>query len=82
MRVAVFTMEGPEIVLVMTVYQAEGGGFRFELEQRPVNDSERQAAQFHSILRYSTAEDAEAEGKRVTALLARGKVDPDVLGTA
>lgn len=82
MRVAVFTMEGPEIVLVMTVHQAEGGGFRFELEQRPVNDSGRQTVHFHSILRYSTAEEGEKEGKRVTTLLARGQVDPDALRSA
>lgn len=79
MPVAIFTMEGPEIVLVMTVHHAEGGGFRFEIEQRPVNDSGRQAAHFHSILRYSTGEEAETAGKHHTTLLARGQVDPKVL---
>ena len=76
---AVFTMTGPEIALEVSVNSAEGGGFGFQIDQTPTNNSGRESITYRSILRYVTREQAEERGKYYMAELSMGQIDRTAL---
>lgn len=66
-------LEGDKIVLELEVQPGKAGGYVFFINQTPKGDSGREPVRYDSLKLYTSLEEADAEGKKVLIMLAKGQ---------